>query len=154
MIIILLSLFNQLWNLWWKTTALFRPLELSPLYFELMEPWPNTEATSWTNTFIPKIADQSKTRPHFLELFPSLLHWTNHCEDSQWHRARAPAPESKVKHDWAWSSNGWASYVLGFAPTMRFLRSQILCRLYKSFEWDYKPRSPMQKGHISTFKIL
>ena len=27
------------------------------------------------------------------------------------------------------------SYVLGFAPFLRFLRSQILCRLYK-YAWD------------------
>ena len=27
------------------------------------------------------------------------------------------------------------SYVLGFAPDLRFLRSQIPCRLYKSTAW-------------------
>ena len=51
-------------------------------------------------------------------------------------------------------------YLLYFAPALRFLRSQTVCRpaIVKSFGWDYKPRSPvwirMQKDHTSTLNIL
>ena len=47
-------------------------------------------------------------------------------------------------------------YVLGFESALCFLRSEILCRFYKSP--SDKPRSPvcirMQKDHIRTLKIL
>ena len=42
--------------------------------------------------------------------------------------------KGKVKHDRAWSPKWMGDpYVLGFAPALRFLQSQILCRLYKKF---------------------
>ena len=47
-----------------------------------------------------------------------------------WNQSKA-----KVKHDQVWSPNRkWMGdhYVLSFAPGLRFLWSQILCRLYKS----------------------
>ena len=48
---------------------------------------------------------------------------------------------TKSQHDHrAWSANGWVT-VVGFPPALRFLRSQILCRLQKSFGWDHKPQS-------------
>ena len=42
--------------------------------------------------------------------------------------------KAKVKHDRAWSPNGWVTVMClqGFAPALRFHRSQILCRLYKT----------------------
>ena len=49
-------------------------------------------------------------------------------------------------------------YVQGFAAAPRFLRSQILCRLYKGPSDEYKPRSfvciRIQKDRIRSLKIL
>ena len=42
--------------------------------------------------------------------------------------------KARVKHDRAWSPNGGDDrYVLGFAPVLRLLPSQIMCTLQMSF---------------------
>ena len=44
--------------------------------------------------------------------------------------------KAKVEHDRAWSPNGWVTVTCsGLRPDLRFLRSQIPCRLYKSTAW-------------------
>ena len=75
-------------------------------------------------------------------------------------RVRALVPEHQVKHDWTLLPT-WMGvhYWLGFAPTVRFLWSQILCLkvcfkkksvhiLQKAFGWGYKPGS---LGHVYTY---
>ena len=91
------------------------------------------------------------------------------CTQSQWTvgvgvgggcRVRALVPEHQVKHDWTLSPT-WMGlhYRLGFASTVRFLWSQILCLkvcfkkksahiLRKAFGWGYKP-APL--GHVYTY---
>ena len=63
--------------------------------------------------------------------------------------------KARVKHDERGHQMNGDRYVLGFAPALRFLRSQILCRLYKS---PLGERCPvyirMQKHHIGTLKVL
>ena len=80
-------------------------------------------------------------------------------------RVLKPVAQSKnttTCQSWArWSVvTNWIGdhYVLPrLAPALKFLHSQILCRLYKtSFGWDYKSRSPvcvrMQNDHITCVK--
>ena len=67
--------------------------------------------------------------------------------------------KAKVKHGRVVTKWMCDRYVLGFAPALRFLRSQILCRLYKSPSGETINRGPpvcirMQKDHIRTLKIL
>ena len=73
--------------------------------------------------------------------FPPLdLVWTREAWPTERLSTRVSGAEQeyslskfKVKHDKAWSPNEWTSrYVLGIAAALRFLRSQILCKLYKT----------------------
>ena len=51
---------------------------------------------------------------------------------------------------WAWSPNEWVTrrYVLGFAPALRLLRSQILCGLYKGPLDETINRSPIPPHRV------
>ena len=55
--------------------------------------------------------------------------------------------KARVKHNWAQSPHGWATVtMLGLATTPRFLQSQTLCRLEKSW-WDYNWSPPCVCTH-------
>ena len=72
---------------------------------------------------------------HLINSWEKYFHWG--ILDSHWHRARELARfkcqsrKHGVSHCRAASPITGDRYVLGFAPALRFLRSQILCRLYK-----------------------
>ena len=60
--------------------------------------------------------------------WPASSGW-KHCQFFFWESV------AKVKHDWAWSPNGWVTIkLLGFALALRFLQSEILCWLYKTIK--------------------
>lgn len=90
-------------------------------------------------------AYSNKLFPNWQIFFSLQFCLPNPLRDSQWHRARAHLSKADVKHDWVWLPNGWvARCMLGSAPALLLLWSQILNRPYKkSFWWHHKLRSPM-----------
>ena len=80
---------------------------------------------------------------------------------SQWQWQMQSVVQSKSTRSPSSVVTEWMGdrYVLGFVPALRFLRSQILCRLHKSPMDETINQGPpmcicMQKDHISMLKIL